>query len=287
MVKVSPVSIKQRLHNHARSSGRVYNTVLIAYGLQRLIYRLSVSKHANDYILKGGMLVTQWTLDSVRPTKDLDFLGFGDSDADHLIDVFSEVMELDGDDGLNFDTATLAATPIRDTQDYGGIRLKTTAYLDKTKIPITIDVGFGDAIVDPDYRIDYPSLLDMPPATLRAYPPESVIAEKFHAVVALGLINSRMKDYYDLWSIPQALALNEDMLDKAIAETFKRRGHAIPTTCPPGFSDMFAEDAEKKRQWAAYAESVNLENVSLQRVTEEIWDYLAPACARICKREET
>lgn len=286
MVKNKAESVKQRLLNYARQNGQVYNNVLITYGLQRLIYRLSISKHENDYILKGGMLVTQWTVDNVRPTKDLDFLGFGDDDADRIVAVFTEIMNIEGEDGLVFDTENLTATPIRDDQNYGGIRLKTKAYLDKTEIVITIDIGFGDAITDPEYRIEYPSVLDFPAVKLRAYPPESVIAEKFQAVVALGLINGRMKDYYDLWNIPNAIPINEAKLDNAIRATFERRGTDIPLERPPGMSVEFIEDEQKVRQWAAYSESVNLEGVSLREVIENSWAYIDLSCGRIRKASE-
>ncbi|NNC36458.1 MAG: nucleotidyl transferase AbiEii/AbiGii toxin family protein [Acidimicrobiales bacterium] len=172
-------SVRQRLLNLSREQGRVFDVVLVAYGLERLIHRLSLSEHRERFILKGGMLVTLWTFDEGRFTRDADFLGFGDPSEKELTQVFSEILNIEVDDGLIFDTAELSAAPIREDQIYGGMRLRTTAYLLKTEIPITIDIGFGDAIAKPGHTIDYPSLLDLPASNILAYPPTTVIAEKF------------------------------------------------------------------------------------------------------------
>ncbi len=205
----TPASIRQRLLNIAREQGRVFDVVLVTYGLERLIYRLSISKHRDSFVLKGGMLVTLWTGDENRVTRDADFLGFGDASEDHLISVFSQIMSELADDGLVYDVDGLTAEAIREEQQYGGIRLRTVAHLGKTRIPITVDIGFGDATTAPNYAVEYPSLLDMPAAHIRAYPPATVVAEKFHTIVALGLVNSRMKDYYDLWAILNTLSIAE------------------------------------------------------------------------------
>jgi len=274
-------SVRQRLLNLSRERGLVFDVVLVTYGLERLIYRLSISSHRDRFILKGGMLVTLWIVDENRVTRDADFTAFGDSNEDQLKTVFTEILNLAFDDGLNFDTDALIALPIREGQEYGGVRLKTTAYLGKTRIPITIDIGFGDAITDPEYTIDYPSLLDMPTADIRAYPPASVIAEKFQAIVTLGLANGRMKDYYDLWAIPNAMLIDPAELDAAILATFERRGTAIPRGVPIGLSNEFVTDAQKTQQWEAYAGSIDLEGLTLETVIETIWSYIGPSCKRL------
>jgi hypothetical protein len=166
----------------------------VAFGLERLVYRLSASDYRDRFVLKGGMLVTLWTADTGRFTRDIDFLAFGSDEEAALKEAFSTILAIDGGDGLNYDAANLTAAPIREDQIYGGMRLRTTAYLGTTQIPITVDLGFGDALGDPKYQIDYASLLDFPSASIRAYSPATVIAEKFQAVVALGIANSRMKD---------------------------------------------------------------------------------------------
>lgn len=165
--------------------------------------------------------------------------------------------------------------------EYGGTRLKTAAYLEKTRIPVTIDIGFGDAMADATQQLDYPTLLDLPAPNVRAYPPATVIAEKFQAMVALGVLNGRMKDYYDLWAIPRALDIAADDLDAAITATFERRQTAIPKERPPGLSADMVDDEVKQRQWRAYAASVELESVSLESIIDAVWELVGPSCARI------
>jgi predicted nucleotidyltransferase component of viral defense system len=178
-------SVKQRLHNMARTQGRGFDILLVRFALERLLFRLSRSAYRDNYILKGGMLVTQWLDHDNRETRDADFLGFGETDAETIKAIFAEIMAIASDDGLDFDTNALIATAIREEMKYGGIRLKTSANLERTRIPITLDIAFGDALVDVAQNIDYPSLLDMERPSIRAYPPAQVIAEKFQAVVAL------------------------------------------------------------------------------------------------------
>lgn len=274
-------SVRQRLMNLARTEGQAFDVVLVAFGLERFIYRLSVSAHRDRFVLKGGMLVTLWTKDKGRFTRDIDFLSFGDEDEATLKKTIAEILAIDGGDGVVFDVASLTAAPIREDQVYGGMRLKTIAYLEKTRIPITIDVGFGDALGNPDYTLDYGSLLDFPSASLRAYSPETVIAEKFQAVVALGIVNGRMKDYYDLWALPKAVELNLDDLRASIEKTFERRQTDVPKQQPPGLSQKFASDATKSAQWRTYSEATEIEGLSLERVVDDIWTILEPICARI------
>jgi predicted nucleotidyltransferase component of viral defense system len=274
-------SVKDRLLNIARQEGRVFDVLLVRFALERLLYRLSVSEHRERFVLKGGMLVTVWVDDDNRVTRDADFLGHGDPDPESLAADFREIMAIESDDGLVFDLDALAATAIREEMEYGGTRLKTAAYLEKTRIPVTIDIGFGDAMADATQQLDYPTLLDLPAPNVRAYPPATVIAEKFQAMVALGVLNGRMKDYYDLWAIPRALDIGADDLDAAITATFERRQTAIPTERPPGLSAEMVDDEVKQRQWRAYAASVELENVSLESIIDKVWELVGPSCARI------
>lgn len=273
------LSVRQRLLNHARANEQDFMVVLVAYGLERLIYRLSISDYRDRYVLKGGMLVTLWTIDPGRFTRDIDFLAFGDDDEQTLIKEFSEILQIKVDDGLVFDAADITAMPIRDDQVYGGMRLKTKAYLKRTEIPIIIDLGFGDAIAAPEYEVDYGSLIDLPSATIRAYSPATVMAEKFQAIVALGAVNSRMKDYYDLYSIPRAIEVSEDDLRSAIKATFARRQTDIPTTAPVGLTHAFSRDPVKLIQWAAYSESTDISKLSLENVAADIWNTIAPICS--------
>jgi len=276
-------SVRQRLLNLAKKEQQVFDVVLVAYGLERLVHRLAQSEYRDRFVLKGGLLVTLWTVDfnSGRFTRDADFLGMGSADEDSLKEAFTEILKIESDDGLVFDTAELTAAAIREDQIYGGMRLKTKAYLEKTVINITIDIGFGDAMAQPEHTIDYPSLLDHTTTTIRAYSPATVIAEKFQAVVALGEVNGRMKDFYDLWAIPQAQEISDEDLAAAIEATFKRRETDIPTECPVAFTTAFTQDTDKLAQWRAYAATIDIDETELSELTETIWQRLDPICKRL------
>jgi Nucleotidyl transferase AbiEii toxin, Type IV TA system len=166
-------------------------------------------------------------------------------------------MAVEVDDGVSFDLKGLRIEAIREEVEYGGSRLRTTAALAGARIPITVDIGFGDAVEPGVEEIDLPVLLDMPSPHLRAYPPETVIAEKFHAMVALGRANSRMKDYYDVWMLTRAFEIEPERLRRAIAATFARRNTVIPAVVPDGLSDAFAADPGKQRQWDAFARNLS------------------------------
>ena len=271
-------SVRQRLLNLAREEGQVFEVVLVAFGLERLVYRLSVSEYRDRFVLKGGMLVTLWTADTGRFTRDIDFLAFGSDEETQLKEAFSAILAIDGRDGLIYDTANLTAVAIREDQVYGGMRLRTTDFLGTTQIPITVDLGFVDALGDPKYQIDYGSLLDFPTASIRAYSPATVIAEKFQAVVVLGIANSRMKDFYDLWTLPKAVNIDLVELVDTIRGTFNRRETVIPTTCPVGLSPEFSTEQGKETQWRAYSSGTTLEGKPLAEVTADIWTWLEPAC---------
>lgn len=276
-------SVKARLLTMARKQGRAFDLLLVRFALERLLFRLSLSPHRNNYVLKGGMLVSQWLEHDNRETRDIDFLGFGPPDEVAITAIFAEIMALDTGDGLVFDVGALATSAIREEMEYGGIRLKTFAYLERTRIPVTLDVGFGDALTDATLTIDYPSLLDMEQPKIRSYPPETVIAEKFQALVALGLANGRMKDFHDLWAVPKALAIEKDALDAAIAATFERRETPIPQERPVGLSVAMADDPAAQQRWKAYLASLEQPHLELGQVIDEIWTVLEPSCARLAK----
>lgn len=218
--------------NLARERGQVFDLLLTRYALERLLYRLSISNHRNRFALKGAMLVTTWFEDPHRPTRDLDLLGFGESSSDAMLAVWKEVCAIESEDGVTFDGEGLRARPIREELEYGGVRLQTTATLARAKIYVTVDVGFGDAIEPGLEEIDFPVLLEHPVPRLRAYARETVIAEKFQAMVALGRANSRMKDFYDVWVLSKTHQFDKARLAQAIAATFKRRATEIPRTLP-------------------------------------------------------
>ncbi|NKL94425.1 nucleotidyl transferase AbiEii/AbiGii toxin family protein [Rhizobium leguminosarum] len=273
-------SIKQQLSNLARREGRVFEIVMIRYALERLLFRLSASDKADRFILKGGMLVTLWLEGDNRETRDVDFLGYGEADGDTLKSIFADIMAVQYDDGLVFDIDGLQAEVIREEMEYNGVRLRTVALLERTRIPVTIDIGFGDALTGAELT-SYPSLLGMDSPRIRSYPPAVVIAEKFQAMVQLGVINGRMKDFFDLWAIPQVVSIPDRELDAAIRATFERRRTPIPSARPPGLSSIFFEDAGKQAQWRNYVRSIQVSDLALGEVTDAIWTLVGPCCARL------
>lgn len=250
-------SVRQRLLNLAQARGQPMELLLTRYALERLLYRLSMSPHRERFVLKGAMLLATWFDEPHRATRDVDLLGFGDPAHDALLGTFREIMAVEVNDGMNFDLEGLRIESIREEVQYGGSRLRTTAALAGARIPITVDIGFGDAVEPGLEDIDLPVLLDMPSPHLRAYPPETVIAEKFHAMVALGRANSRMKDYYDVWMLTNTFELEPERLRRAIVATFARRNTAVPSAVPDGLSNAFAEDPGKRRQWEAFARNLS------------------------------
>jgi predicted nucleotidyltransferase component of viral defense system len=263
-------SVRQRLLNLAHTRGQPMELLLTRYALDRLLHRLSVSPHRERFVLKGAMLLATWFDEPHRATRDIDLLGFGDPAHDALLSTFREVMVIEAADGVTFDIGALRIEPIREDVEYGGSRLRTTAALAGVRIPITVDVGFGDAVEPGVEDIDLPVLLDMPSPHLRAYPPETVIAEKFHAMVVLGRANSRMKDYYDVWMLTSAFELDPSRLRRAIAATFARRNTVIPAEVPDGLSDGFAADPGKQRQWDAFARNLSGSAPELHLVVRDL-----------------
>ena len=274
-------SVRQRLLNLAHARGQPMELLLTRYALERLLHRLSLSSHRERFVLKGAMLLATWFDEPHRATRDVDLLGFGDAAEDALLATFREIMAVEVDDGVSFDLKGLKIEAIREEVAYGGSRLRTTAALAGARIPITVDIGFGDAVEPGVEDIDLPVLLDMPSPHLRAYPPETVIAEKFHAMVALGRANSRMKDYYDVWMLTGAFEIEPVRLRRAIVATFARRNTVVPAVVPDGLSDAFATDPGKQRQWDAFARNLSGTIPGFGLVVSELRQRLKPFLAPI------
>jgi Nucleotidyl transferase AbiEii toxin, Type IV TA system len=222
------------------------------------------------------MLMTTWFEDPFRPTRDLDLLGKGDPDPQAMLAAFREICAVAADDGVAFDVAALTIDQIREELEYGGLRLKTTAAIGGAKIRVVVDIGFGDAVEPEAEEKDLPVLLDLPSPRLRAYPRETVIAEKFQAMVALGRANSRMKDLYDIWILARSYEFKGESLARAIAATFARRKTAIPTELPDALTRAFAEDPAKIQQWNSFAENVSVRPGSLIKVIDDLAAFLMP-----------
>lgn len=246
-------SVRQKLLNLARERNDEFQLVLVRYGVERLLYRLSILPHAKQFVLKGAMLFQLWTGQPHRSTLDVDLLGTGDDDVERFVKLFKDVCsQVVEDDGLVFDPNSVTGGLIREEQRYGGIRLQLVALLGNARIPIQVDVGFGDAITPKAEQIEYPTLLGQSAPILRAYPKETTVAEKYEAMVSLGIANSRMKDFYDLWVLARDFEFKGDILSRAIRATFKRRKTELPKIIPLALTDEFAADKSKQMQWVAF-----------------------------------
>ena len=272
-------SVRARLQNVARENQVNFQRVLTRYALERLLFRLSVSPHKESFVLKGAMLYPAWLEDPFRTTRDLDLLAVGEREAERLVMIFREVcvQPVEGD-GLFFDAEHLVAEPIRDDRAYGGLRLRTSARLAAAVIPVRIDVGFGDAVTPGPLELVYPVLLDQPAPRLNAYPRESVVAEKFEAIVTLDLANSRMKDFYDLLAMSRLFEFEGTILAAAIRATFERRATKIPSETPPSLTTAFSEDPQKMQQWRSFLarEPLLIDEPRLSTVVREVGDFTMP-----------
>ena len=269
-------SVRARLLQVSKASGQTFDLVLTRFALERLLFRLSQSPHADRFVLKGAMLMMSWFDDPHRGTRDLDLLGFGDPGAEPMLAAFREILAQEAVDGVEFDVDALRIDRIREEVEYGGLRLRTTAAIGGARIGLTIDIGFGDAVEPGPEELDYPSMLDFPMPRLRGYARETVIAEKFQAMVALGRANSRMKDFYDIWILSRSFNFDDERLPRAIAATFTRRGTAIPQDLPDALTPAFAQDAQKQRQWRAFVEGVAHDPGQLAIVIKDIAAFLMP-----------
>ena len=273
-------SVRQRLLNLSRERGESFQLILTRYALERFLYRLSISGRSHEFVLKGAFRFLAWSGQVHRPTRDLDFLAYGDDSQEGLITAITDICLLAvlPPDGLEFDPGTIQVKPIRDEQAYPGQRVTLTALLGKARIAIQLDLGFGDAVTPGPESIDYPTLLNMPQPRIRAYPKESVLAEKLEAMVSLGMLNSRMKDFYDLWIMSRVSAFEGPGLCQAVSNTFGRRRTAIPHDLPIALSDEFGLDAGKAIQWKAFIGRSRLEtgDAELSLVIDELRIFLWP-----------
>ncbi|HEY1130751.1 MAG TPA: nucleotidyl transferase AbiEii/AbiGii toxin family protein [Roseateles sp.] len=253
MSKDLSASVRARLLNLAKAEGSDFNGVLVRYALERLLYRMSCSTHADNFLLKGALLFALWYDMPHRPTRDVDLLGFGASDLASLEQTFREIASIEVDDGIVFDPATVTAQEIRKDAGYAGARIVFTAELARAKCKVQVDVGFGDAVTPGPVHATYPVLIaDFPAPQLRTYPAYSVIAEKLHAIALMGITNSRMKDYLDLWVMLDRETLDPALMARAIAATFSRRDMDVPAKLPVGLTDEFADDPTRVAIWKAF-----------------------------------
>lgn len=246
-------SVQTRLLKHARALGVDPNAVLARYGIERFLHRLGRSAYADRFVLKGGMLLRVWLGETSRPTRDADFVGFGDLSSGELRRIFREVCGVEVEpDGLSYAPDSVRVAPIRVEDAYGGRRVRLRGLLGKARLVVQIDVGIGDAITpDPEW-IDYPALLDFPRPRLRAYRPETTIAEKLHAMAVLGMANSRMRDIFDIYELARRHAFDGAVLAQAVHDTFARRRTIVGPDLPAALTPEFGADRGKQAQWRAF-----------------------------------
>jgi hypothetical protein len=283
-IKDMAASVRARLLALSRQQNEQFQIVLMRYTIERLLYRIGRSPHQNQFILKGAILFGVWSDDPHRPTHDLDLLGRGENTVAHLEQVFREICCLEvEDDGLEFSKDTVQAEAMREELEYAGVRIHIMASLDTARVPVQVDIGFGDAVTPRPAKRDLPALLDLPAPRLRVYPREAVVAEKYHAMVVLGMANSRMKDFYDLWVLSKRFEFDGDQLCSAISATFKRRRTGIPNEEPHALSERFFEDETKQLQWAGFVRRGRLMGSppTLKQVIHDLRGFLSPPIVAI------
>jgi len=256
-------SIHTRLVALSKEMGLEAQFLLERYALHRLLYRLSTSRHADRFLLKGAQLMLIWVGESARATRDADLLGFGELSDEALTSIFTELCAIEAaEDGVVYQADTIRIQPIREETAYGGRRVQLLAQLGSARLRVQVDVGIGDAVTPEPEWVDLPPMLDLPTARLRAYRPETSIAEKLETILARGLLNSRLKDYLDVYVLSQREAFDRATLSEAVRATLVRRGTAIPDKAPAGLTRAFVKEPGKAAQWRSLLQKANVSGVS-------------------------
>jgi predicted nucleotidyltransferase component of viral defense system len=275
-IKNLPASIHGRLRNKARERGRPFQEILQYYANERFLYRLAQSKHAQKFVLKGALIFFAWGIPLERPTRDIDLRGFTQNTLANLTEIIQEIcIQPVEPDGMTFDPNSVAGETTLEGANYEGLRLRFWGYLGEARVRMIIDLGFADPITPSQTVLQFPTILDMPAPILQGYPPETVIAEKLESMVSLGMINSRMKDFYDIWEISRRFDFEGRILQEAIAQTFTARNTLIPQEIPVALSDTFVQ--EKEALWEAFLNRINPErSVQLESVIADLTALLFP-----------
>lgn len=276
-------SVRQRLQNVARSSGRPFQEVLQYYAMERVLYRLAQSPHADHFVLKGALMFNAWRSPTSRPTKDIDLLGHMENSTDALAAAMRDVCHQSVEaDGLVFDPDSVEAVVIKEDADYEGVRVTFRGSLQNARIAMQVDIGFGDVMYPGPEMTEYPTILDHAAPRLRGYARETAVAEKFEAMVKLGLLNSRMKDFYDIWLLSRQFDFDGTKVASAIEKTFAHRGTTV-TPQPTAFSLAFATDPTKTVQWQAFVRKSRLNDApaELAVAVDAVALFLAPPATAV------
>lgn len=273
-----PKSISHKLLNYSKSIQSDYNLILTRYGLERFLFRLGISEYAKSFLLKGASLFIVWQGQGFRSTRDIDLLGLGAPDIDKIKEIFLKIINQKCvEDGIVFDSSSLKVSVIRKDQLYGGLRVTVVAFLGNARIPVQVDIGYGDIVFPNPEEILFPPILDIPAPKLKAYSKYTVMAEKTEATISLGVANSRMKDIYDICVLCRSFEFDGELLCQTIKRTFKNRKTTIPQTIPISFTETFYNDTSKKIQWNAFIRKLRLSEAdTLEVAVNEISTFLMP-----------
>ena len=278
----SAVSVKARLKNQAAASRKTMQEALTVYGMERTMYRLSVSEYAEEFTLKGGIfLYALFDGEFTRATRDIDLLAKNISNSvENIRRVFEKIFSIEYDDALRYDLGTLEARVITEFKEYHGVNVSVLAYLDRTKIPISIDIGFNDVIYPDRVKMEFPVLLDMKAPIVYAYSLYSVISEKFEAIVSLGNANSRYKDFYDIYILADKYEFDGRKLREAVRETFEHRATAFDDII--AFEDEFLKSEIHQKRWTAFMRKKRtLLNIEFDEIIDLIKKFLIPVIESI------
>ncbi len=281
-------SVRARLLASAKESGKPFQEVLQYFVMERFLHRLSKSSYVERLVLKGGLMLSAWKAPLSRPTKDMDFLAHMSNEPDSIAAVVREICDTpDNADGLHYDTSNLQAVAIKEDADYPGVRVTFLAYLQQAKIHMQIDVGFGDVVIPRPVKISYPTILGHEAPEIRGYPREATVAEKYEAMVKLGQLNSRIRDFFDVWLLSRQFDFDGQLLSHAMRETFANRGTEIDTD-PVALKPEFSTDSVKQSQWRGFCRKsrIGIAPASLQEVCDAISEFLLPVATSLRAGQE-
>ncbi len=246
-------SVRAKLDNKRKELNIPFLEILRTYAMERFLYRLSKAEFVNDFVLKGALLFTAWNVKERRTTLDIDLLAHYSNQILAIEKVVKEVCAVNATpDGLRFDPDSVVGAKIKEDADYEGVRVKFTGFLGKSRIPMQIDFGFGDTTYPLPKMINYPVILDFPAPRLKGYAPETVVSEKFEAMVQLGALNSRMKDFYDIWLLMRRFDFQGSILTEALKRTFEQRKIDLPQGSKLLADEIYDERSDRQTLWKAF-----------------------------------